>query len=86
MIACVPVMFRYAAGMQEPEALTPATLEDLVSSLAFALRFAGRKRIHDADVFMSEQVARRLAAHLRVSGYVIMKRAGLSRGPSGKCE
>jgi hypothetical protein len=68
---------------------TPATLEDLVTTLAFALRYAGRKRIHDADVFMSEQVARRLAAHLRLSGFVVMKRppttghSGLSRGPKG---
>jgi hypothetical protein len=83
-------LFRYAAGMEAPEQLTPATLEDLVTSLAFALRFAGRKRIHDADVFMSEQVARRLAAHLRVSGFVVMKKppaaghSGLSSGARPK--
>jgi hypothetical protein len=46
---------------EPPDKLTPATTEDLEQSLAFALRYSGRKRIHDADVFMSELVAKRLA-------------------------
>lgn len=67
----------------DPEKLTPATPEDLAESLAFALRFNGRKRVHDADQFMADIVARRLVEHLRLSGYVIMKRplcAGRSMG------
>jgi len=29
--------------------LSPATREEVISSLSFALRFAGRKRTHQAD-------------------------------------
>jgi hypothetical protein len=47
---CVANLFRCPVGMGE-ERPTSAALEDLVSSFAFALRFAWRKRIHDADVF-----------------------------------
>jgi len=35
---------------------------DLAAALGFALRFEGRKRVHNAD--MSEIVARRLVEHL----------------------
>jgi hypothetical protein len=72
---------------EPPNKLTPATADDIEQSLAFALRCFGRKRIHDADVFTSVQVAKRLAEHLRLPGFVIFKkppitgRGGLSRGP-----
>ena len=46
------------------EPLTPAAAEDVADALAFALRFSGRKRVHNADEFMSEIVARRLVEHL----------------------
>jgi len=36
----------------------------LVDALAFALRFQGRKRIHNADEIMAEIVAKRLVEHL----------------------
>jgi hypothetical protein len=42
------------------ERLTPASSEDLARALAFALRFEGRKRKHDADEIMAEIVAKRL--------------------------
>jgi hypothetical protein len=42
------------------------------------LRYSGRKRTHDADVFMSELVAQRLVAHLRLSGFVVFKRPPVS--------
>ncbi len=58
----------------QPEPLSPASPEDLARSLAFALRFSGRKRIHDADEYMADIVARRLVEHLRLSGYVVMKK------------
>jgi hypothetical protein len=32
-----------------PELLTPADPTDLADALAFALRFDGRKRVHNAD-------------------------------------
>ena len=44
--------------------LTPASPDDLADSLAFALRFTGRKRTHDADELMAAIVARRLVEHL----------------------
>jgi hypothetical protein len=53
------------------------------------LRYSGKKRIHDADIFMSEHVAKRLVEHLLLSGFVILKKplmeghSGLSRGPKG---
>jgi hypothetical protein len=58
----------------DPEKLTPATQDDLAHSLAFALRFEGRKRVHNADELMAEITARRLAEHLRLSGFVVMKK------------
>jgi hypothetical protein len=41
---------------------------------AAALVFNGRKRARDSDTLMAEIVADRLVEHLRMSGYVIMKR------------
>jgi hypothetical protein len=58
----------------DPERLTPADPEDLSSALAFALRFQGRKRVHDADEFMADIVAKRLVGHLGRSGFVVMKK------------
>ncbi len=40
--------------------LTPADPEDLAAALAFALRYAGRKRVHNADSFMADLVAKRV--------------------------
>ena len=51
--------------MNEPaEYLTPADPRDLAEALAFALRFQGRKRVHNADEIMAEIVAKRLVDHL----------------------
>jgi hypothetical protein len=76
--------------MTDPaDALTPASPDDLASTLAFALRFEGRKRVHNADEIMSEIVARRLVEHLERAGFVVMKRpaeiggAALGRGFEG---
>jgi hypothetical protein len=54
--------------------LTPASPDDLADSLAFALRFTGRKRTHDADELMAAIVARRLVEHLERAGFVVMRR------------
>jgi hypothetical protein len=56
------------------EGLTPASRDDLADALAFALRFGGRKRKHDADELMSAIVAKRLVEHLERSGFVVMKK------------
>ena len=54
--------------------LRPASPEDLADALAFALRFDGRKRKHDAGEFMAAIVAKRLVDHLERAGFVVMKR------------
>jgi hypothetical protein len=71
------------------EKLTPANPEDLASSIAFALKFEGRKRWHDADAFMADIVAKRLVRYLERARYVVMKRPPLvgtrrSRGGLGR--
>jgi hypothetical protein len=51
--------------MPDPdEKLTPADPDDLAAGLAFALKFEGRKRWHDADAFMADIVAKRLVRYL----------------------
>jgi hypothetical protein len=66
--------------------LSPASPDDLADALAFALRFDGRKRKHDAGEFMAAIVARRLVDHLERAGFVVMKKppavgaAALGRG------
>jgi hypothetical protein len=70
--------------------LTPADPGDLAAAIAFALRFEGRKRVHNANEIMSEIVAKRLVEHLERSGFVVMKRpaigggAALGRGHGGR--
>jgi hypothetical protein len=63
----------------EPK-LIPADPCDLAAALAFALRFHGRKRTHNADEIMSEVVAKRLVEHLERAGFVVMKRPPLAGG------
>lgn len=69
--------------------LTPADSSDVADALAFALRFQGRKRVHNADEIMAQIVAKRLVEHLERAGFVVMKRptdvvaAALGRGFDG---
>ena len=73
-----------------PDRLTPAAPDDLADALAFALRFDGRRRKHDAAEMMAAIVAKRLVDHLERSGFVVMKRpavggaAALGRGYGGR--
>ena len=62
------------------DSLRPAYPEDLASALAFALRFHGRRRTHDADEIMAEIVAKRLVEHLERAGFVVMKRSPAAGG------
>jgi hypothetical protein len=54
--------------------LRPASADEIAESLAFSLRFEGRKRVHHADDMMARITAERLVRHLEQSGYVLMKR------------
>ena len=62
------------------DALMPASPDDLASALAFALRFEGRKRVHNAGKIMAEIVARRLVEHLERAGFVAMKGQAIGGG------
>jgi hypothetical protein len=71
----------YLALMPDtPERPTPANPRDLADALAFALRFHGRKRVHNADEIMAESVAKRLVEHLERAGFVFMQRAPIGGG------
>ncbi len=56
------------------ETLRPASPEEITHALSFALRYDGRKRVHDADDVMGRITAERLVQHLQASGFVVMKR------------
>ena len=56
------------------EPLTPAAPQDIADALAFALRYSGRKRVHDSAEIMATIVARRLVEHLDRCGFVILRK------------
>jgi hypothetical protein len=56
------------------DALRPATPDEIAETLSFALRYDGRRRVHDADDVMARITAERLVQHLERSGFVLMKR------------
>ena len=58
-----------------PEATRPAQPGEIEETLAYALRFDGRKRVHHADDAMARIAAQRLVDHLERSGFVIHKRS-----------
>ncbi len=60
--------------MPDADKLTPADPSDLADAIAFALRFQGRKRVHNADEIVAEIVAKRLVEHLERAGFVAMKK------------
>ncbi len=60
--------------MTDADKPTPADRSDLADALAFALRYQGRKRVHNADEIMPEIVSKRLMTHLERAGFVVMKR------------
>ncbi len=63
--------------MQDKQNLRPAIRDELTKSLAFALRYNGRKRVHSADEVMAQITAEQLIEHLELSGYVVMCRPPL---------
>jgi hypothetical protein len=60
--------------MADDPKLTPADPSDLAYSIAFALRFDGRKRFHRGDEFMANLTADHIVRYLDRCGFVIMKR------------
>jgi hypothetical protein len=60
--------------MSEPPDLRPTTADEITQTLSFALRYRGRKRVHDADDVMARITAERLVRHLEASGFVVMKK------------
>ena len=66
---------RYRSRMSDADKLTPADPRDLAEALSFALRYHGRKRVHQADEYMAAITAERLVEHLDRAGFIIMKRA-----------
>jgi hypothetical protein len=66
--------------MVDPDRLTLADPADLAGALAYALRYQGRKRVHNADEIMAEIVAKRLVEHLERAGFVVMKQPPISGG------
>lgn len=58
----------------DPAKLRPVDPDDLRQSLAYALRFNGRrKRFREGDDLMAEITADHIAKHLERCGYVIMR-------------
>lgn len=60
--------------MQNTPALRRASPDEIAETLAFALRYEGRKRVHHADDAMAQIAAIRLVRHLERSGFVVMKK------------
>lgn len=54
--------------------LCPATPTEIAEALSFALRFDGRRCVHDADHLMAHITAERLVKHVERSGFVLMRR------------
>jgi hypothetical protein len=58
----------------DDQKLTPADPRDLAETIAFALRYSGRKRVHQADEYMATIAAERIVEHLTGAGFVVMKK------------
>jgi hypothetical protein len=60
--------------MTDDDKLTPADASDIAESVAFALLFSGKKRVHDSDRMMASISAQHIVRHLEKCGFVVMKR------------
>jgi hypothetical protein len=63
--------------VSDADQLTPAYPHDLADAVAFALRFDGRKRVHNADGYMAAIAAKRVVRHLEQAGFVVRKKPPL---------
>src|SRR4051794_25014698 len=66
-----PLSRRRSAMSQTPD-LRAATVDELVETLSFALRYEGRRRVRHADEMMARITADRLVQHLEAVGFVVM--------------
>jgi hypothetical protein len=64
--------------MPDTAPLRPASADEIAESLSFALRYEGRKRVHDTADVMARITADRLVRHLQQAGFVLMKSAPAS--------
>jgi hypothetical protein len=60
--------------MPDADKLTPADPCDLADAVAFAPRFEGRRRVHNADEYMAAIAAERVVRHLERAGFVVMRK------------
>jgi len=60
--------------MTDPTALRPATPQEIEETLAFALRYRGRRRADIAAPMVAQIAAEHLRQCLEASGFVVMKR------------
>jgi hypothetical protein len=58
--------------MPETPHLSAASPDEIAETLAFALRYDGRKRVYHADAMMARITAGRLLRHLESSDFVVM--------------
>ena len=63
--------------MPDDDKLTPADPHDLAEAIAFALRYRGKKRVHQADEYMAQIAAERIVEHLERARFVVMKKPPL---------
>jgi hypothetical protein len=74
-----------------PAPIDGCFITTIAEVLAFALRFRGRKRVHNAGELMALTVAKHLLEHLERAGFVVMKQppigggAAFARDLSDKC-
>jgi hypothetical protein len=66
--------------MPDDQKLIPADPQDLADAIAFALKFSGRKRVHDSDAFMAKIAADRIVRRLEQARYVVMKKSPIGGG------
>jgi hypothetical protein len=66
--------------MPDDEKLTLADPQDLADVIAFAVKFSGRKRVHDSDAFMARITADRIVRHLEQARYVVIMRPPIGGG------
>jgi hypothetical protein len=64
--------------MPDEVKLSPADPKDLADTIAFSLRFEGRKRVHEAGEYMAAIAAQRIARHLERAGFVVLKKPPLA--------